>query len=279
MPKQDTPTLVDAEEAFEAGDVETALAICEGFIGDDESKAEVEVLYLASECLLELQEPKEAEHLLLVARAKAGDEPVLLHALGVATFEQGRLEDCGPLFEAAVAGDPELGEPRYYLGILAERAGDLARADELFKEAVELDPENLVLPRNWTSEEIARGFDEIVEEVPDPLGIWLAGLKVSIEELPDDEVLTAGETPISPLILCFFEGTSPGVPKGDAPEGWLTVHPERVRIFSRNLGKSAHDEYEMSHELSEALIWEVMEFLKLEETHLAALGLPTEEDD
>ena len=123
MAQKDTPTLVDAEEAFEARDVETALAICEGLIGDHEAKASVEVLYLASECLLELQEPQEAEHLLQIAIKKAGDEPVLLHARGVAVFEQGRLDEAAVFFEAALQGADDLGEARYYLGILAERAG------------------------------------------------------------------------------------------------------------------------------------------------------------
>lgn len=279
MAKQDTPTLVDAEEAFEAGDVETALAICEGFIGDNEAKAEVEVLYLASECLLELQEPQEAEHLLVAAIKKAGPEPVLLHALGVAVFEQGRLDEAAESFQAAVEGDGDLGEARYYLGILAERAGDFAAADALFAEAVDRDPENLVLPTPWSAEVISRVFDEIVEEIPDPLGVWFAGLQLSIESLPDEAVLTGGETPVSPLVLCFFEGTGPGTPEGDDPEAWLTTHPDRVRVFSRNLGKSAHDEYELHHELLEALLWEVMEFLSLEDAHLAALGLPVDEDD
>ncbi len=277
--KQDVPTLIDAEEAFEAGDVETALVICEGLIGDREARAEVEVLYLAAECLLELQEAAEAEHLLDVALGKAPDDPVLLHAKGVATFEQGRLAEAGSFFERAVAANDDLGEARYYLGILAERRGDFEGADRLFADAVDRDPENLELPRAWTDTEIGTAFDEIVEELPDPLGDWVAGLPIAIEDLPDDAVLTSAETPISPLILCFFEGDGPGAPQGDDPEAWLGRHPDRVRVFRRNLGKSAQDDYELHRELLEALLWEVMEFLDLEETHIAALGLPLEEDD
>ncbi|MCP4871864.1 MAG: tetratricopeptide repeat protein [Proteobacteria bacterium] len=279
MAQKDTPTLVDAEEAFEARDVETALAICEGLIGDHEAKASVEVLYLASECLLELQEPQEAEHLLQIAIKKAGDEPVLLHARGVAVFEQGRLDEAAVFFEAALQGADDLGEARYYLGILAERAGDIEKADALFAEAVDRDPENLMLPTAWDVDTIKRSFDELVEEIADPLGAWFAGLQLSIEDLPSEAVLTGGETPVSPLVLCFFEGTGPGAPEGDDPEAWLTTHPDIVRVYRRNLGKSAHNEYQLHTELLEGLLWEVMEFLSLEEAHLAALGLPLEEDD
>jgi tetratricopeptide (TPR) repeat protein len=275
---KDTPTLIDAEEAFDAGDLEAALIICEGFIGETPDSAPVEVLYLAARCLLELQEPEEAEHLLEIAIKAAGPEPALLHARGVATFEQGRLDEAAKLFQAAVEADQDLGEAHYYLGILAERAGDFGKADQLFADAVKRDPENLEIPTVWSEEAIALVFDEIVEEIPDPLSAWMAGLQVTVEDLPDDEVLIAGDGPISPLILCFFEGEGPGAPQGDEPEAWLTVHPTRVRIFSRNLGKSAHDEYELHHELLEAILWEVMVFLELEESHLAALGLPPDEE-
>jgi tetratricopeptide (TPR) repeat protein len=275
----DTPTLLDAEEAFEAGDIETALVIAEGLIGGDEASAPTEALYLAAECLLELQEPKEALHLLEVASKDAGDNPVLLHARGIALFELGRFDAAAGCFRSAADADPELGEALYYLGVLAERTGDQARADELFAEAVDRDPENLVQPVDWTAEMIVQVFDEIVEEIPDPLGVWLAGLGLQVEDLPPQELLEREEAPISPLILCLFEGPRPGPVGGDDPEEWLGHRPKAVRVFRRNLGKSAQDEYELHRELLEAIIWELMDFLGLDDVHLAALGLPMEVDD
>lgn len=275
----DIPTLLDAEEAFEAGDIETALVIAEGVIGDDEASAPTEALYLAAECLLALQEPQEALHLIEVALKDADDSAVLLHARGIALFELGRFDKAGPCFRKAADQDASLGEALYYLGILAERSGDLAAAEQLFADAVERDPENLVLPVDWTAETVEQVFDEIVEEIPDPLGVWLAGLDLRVEDLPTQALLERDDGPVSPLILCFFQGARPGPVAGDDPEEWLGNRPQAVRVFRRNLGKSAQDEYELHRELLEALIWELMDFLGLDDVHLAALGLPLEVDD
>ncbi len=274
----DTPTLQDAEEAFETGDIETALVIAEGLIGDDEASAPLEALYLAAECLLELQEPQEALHLLDVA-LRQEDSPILLHARGVALFELGRFDRARACFRKAADRDPGLGEALYYLGVLAEREGDLEAAGALFAEAVERDPENLVEPADWPAETVEQVFDEIVEEIPDPLGVWLAGLDLRVEDLPAAALLERDEGPVSPLILCFFEGRRAGPATGDDPEEWLSQRPDAVRVFRRNLGKSAQDEYELHRELLEALIWELMDFLGLDDAHLAALGLPLEVDD
>ena len=279
MASRDDPTLTDAEEAFERGDVETALAICEGLLGENEAAAPVEVLYLAAECLLEVQEAREAQHLVDLALSQAPGDPVLLHARGLCLFELCKLDAARSCFEQAVAGDDDLGEPRFYLGILAEHAGDSDAAARLFEEAVERDPENLVLPRTWTQQEVAEVFDAIIDELPDPLGIWFARLSLAYEQLPAAELLANDDDPISPLVLCLFRGDRPQHSESDGPDEWLQAQPERCSIFLRNLGKSAQDEYELHYELVEALLWEFMGFLDLDTTDMAALGLPTEVDD
>jgi len=271
--KDEIPTLRDAEEAYEAGDIETTLAICDGLIGEDEGKAAPEVLYLAGECLLEMQEETEALHLFELALDKEPDNPLLLHCKGLCLFELGKRSDARGLFEQARAAEPGLAEPVFYLGLLAERAGDDAAAKELFAAAVELDPENFVRPRIWSEDVIRGAFDEMVEEIPDPLAVWLAGLPLEVERSPTDDVLTRGGEPISPLVHCLFFGAGSEGAEGDDPEGWLSARPDRVVLYSDNLGKSAQDEYELRREVSEAVLWEIMEFLGLNDDQLEALGV------
>ena len=279
MANTDTPTFLDAQEAFEAGDIETTLVICEGLIGENERKAAPEVLWLAAECLLEMQEPAEAAHLLEVALTSAPDEPRLLHARGVALFEQARFDEAKPLLERVSETEEPDAEALMYRGFIAEREGNDAAAAAFLAQAVELDPENLSPPAEWTAQQISEAFDEIVEEIPDPLGIWLAGLELKVDELPSDELLRGGDSPVSPLVLCLFDGTPSGPPKGDDPEDWLGAHPSAFRIFRRNLAKGATDVYELHQELLEGLLWEVMEFCGLDDGHLAALGLPMEPEE
>jgi len=276
----DEPNFEDAEEAFERGDIETALAICEGYLGEDESKAPVEALYLAAECLLELQEVAEATHMIDLALVQAPDDAVLVHTKAICSFEQAILGDAREGFSRAASLDDQLGEPLFYLGILTERDGDFEAANRLFEDAVRRDPEHLALPVDWPVDRVRQIFDEVVEEMPDPFGMWLAGLHVDVEDLPEESALTDDDVPVSPLVHCLFVGPSPTAPaEGVDPEEWLTTHPERVRLFRRNLGKSAHDEYELHRELLEALLWESMEFLGLNESHLAALGILDDDDD
>ncbi len=270
---KDEPTLRDAEEAFEAGDIETALEILDGLLPDDEKQAEVEVLFLAAECLLELQEPAEAEHLILLALAKAPDEPALLQSHGLALFEQGRLGAAEKRFEEALAAEPELGEALFFLGILAERRGEYEQAVTLWQKAADAAPEDLALPHEWPAEAVQGAFGEICEEAPEPLATWLRGLNVIVGDLPTDEQLQLGTDPISPLVHCIFDGGEPTVPEGSEPAGWLKASPSQVILFRRNLGKSAHDDYELYQEVLEAVMWEAINFLGLEDDHLDALGL------
>lgn len=271
--KDEIPTLRDAEEAYEAGDIETALAICDGLTGEDERKAAPEVLYLAGECLLEMQEETEALHLFELALDKEPNNPLLLHCKGLCLFELGKRNDARDLFEQARAAEPALAEPVFYLGLLAERTGDDAAANRLFSAAVELDPENFMLPRTWGEDVIRGTFDEMVEEIPDPLAVWLAGLPLEVERRPADEVLTRSGEAISPLVHCLFFGTGSEGAEGDDPGGWLSARPDRVVLYSDNLGKSAQDEYELRREVSEAVLWEIMEFLGLNDDQLEALGV------
>ena len=275
----DTPSFRDAEEAFSSGDFETSLIICEGLFHADEADTPTEILHLAAESLLSLQEPGEAAHLARVALSAADDEPALHHCLGVSSFELGEFVDAQHHFERAIGLDPELGEPLFYLAMIAERQDQMDRAAKLYIEAVQRDPESLVVPTDWSPEVIKQVFNEVVEEMPAPFGIWLAGLTIDIQDLPSDEALSSDDGSISPLVHCLFSGGVPQQPEGSEPERWLTQDPEAVTLFRLNLGKSAHDQYELHRDLLEAILWEAMDFLGLDDSHLLALGLLQEEED
>ncbi len=255
MKQRDEPTFEDAVEAFESGDAETALDILDGLLPDDLDEGPVELVYLAAECLLDLQEPQEAAHLLEIALDKEPDEPSLLHAHGVALFELGRLGRAKKRFEAAAAAEPALGEAWFYLGILAERDGDLEAARTLWQRGVHADPENLAMPVDWSAEDVTTAWAEIVEEAPEPLATWWAGLSATVEDLPGAEHIQAETDPVSPLVHCVFEGGEKRSPEGDDPAGWFGGRPQRVVLFRRNLGKSALEPAELHSELREALLW------------------------
>lgn len=273
MSKRDEPTFEDAVEAYEAGDAETALDILDGLLPDDAADGPVEALYLAGECLLDLQEPQEAAHILELALQAEPGEPSLLHAYGVAMFELGRLKIAEQRFTAALDAEPELAEAAFYLGMLAERSGDLDRARSLWAAAVELDPENLAMPADWSEDDVQSAWSEIIEEAPELLSGWWASLSIRVMDLPSDDDLQADIDPVSPLVHCLFRGGERTTPQGDDPKGWFGSKPDSVAIFRRNLGKSALEPGELHAELREALLWETLEFLGLKDDEIEALGL------
>jgi tetratricopeptide (TPR) repeat protein len=275
----DTPSFRDAQESFDEGDFETSLVICEGLMGDNEAEAEPIVLHLAAESLLSLQEPGEAGHLAQLALEQADDEPALHHCLGVSCFELGQFDTARQHFEQAVSLDDQLGEPLFYLAMIQERRGEQESATSLYTEAVNRDPENLIAPTPWSADVVKQIFDEVVEEMPDPFGLWLAGLDLRVEDLPADGALNNDEGCISPLVHCLFVGQGQEQPLGDDPDDWLALHPDSVSLFRLNLGKSAHDQYELHREILEAILWETMDFLGLDDSHLVALGVLEEDDD
>jgi tetratricopeptide (TPR) repeat protein len=269
--KHDTPTLNDAAEAWAAGDAETALAILDGLF-DDDGNADVEVLYLTGECLLDLQEPTDAAEVLDRALKADPGNAVIRHARAVAAFELADLAAARKGFEAAVAAEPELGEAHFYLGLLAERAGDRTAAAQLFAQGVALDPDDLQTPVDWSNEQVRAALIEALAEVPDPFGGWLRSLDVAIEDLPADADLQGAEGPISPLVHCLVGGERHAA-TGDDVADWLEPRPDSARLFRLNLGKSATTEEELQQELLEALLWESMEFLGIDDEQLVALGI------
>ena len=279
MAKKDDPTFDDALEAFDSGDLEAAMIICEGLIGEDEAKADPAVLHLLGESLLELQEPGEALHTFDVALKVLPGEPALLLGRGVALFEMLELDASEAALRAASEAAPETGEAVFYLGILAELRGDREGADQLYATAVERSPENLVLPKDWTEQDIQQAFDTMIEESPDPVSSWLASLPLTVRDVPTNDDLQTEDGPVSPLRHCRFVGEPGDGPFGEDPEGWLDARPTDVLFFRRNVGKTAHDEYELHREVYEAVLWEMMNFLCLDDEHMVRLGILEDDDD
>ena len=279
MTQRDEPTFDDAIEAHEAGDIETAMIICEGLLGDNEESADPEVQHLLAECLLEMQEPEEALRLFDFALAQVPGDGALLLGRGVAFFELAKLDAAVASLQRSADADPEIGEATFYLGLIAELRGDRVAADAFYASAVERSPEDLVLPADWSEADVRKAFAAMVEECPDAVATWLSSLHVVVRDLPEIESLSTPEGPVSPLRQCRFDGEPGDGPFGEEPAGWLNAAPTEVVLFRRNLGKTAHDEYELAREVFEAVLWEATEFLCLEDEHLIRLGVMEADDD
>jgi Flp pilus assembly protein TadD len=87
-------------------------------------------------------------------------------------FKQGQYSDAAELFAAYVESKPENPWGRYMLGLSAWKAGDLARAEQAFDEALTLDPAHLKSMVNSTRVLLERGKNaEALERVTGALQI------------------------------------------------------------------------------------------------------------
>jgi len=87
-------------------------------------------------------------------------------------FKQGQYSDAAELFAAYIESKPENPWGRYMLGLSAWKAGDLARAEQAFDEALTLDPAHLKSMLNSTRVLLERGKNaEALERVTGALEI------------------------------------------------------------------------------------------------------------
>jgi Flp pilus assembly protein TadD len=87
-------------------------------------------------------------------------------------FKKGNYSDAAELFAAYIESKPENPWGRYMLGLSAWKAGDLARAEQAFEEALTLDPAHLKSMVNSTRVLLERGKNaEALERVTGALEI------------------------------------------------------------------------------------------------------------
>ena len=87
-------------------------------------------------------------------------------------FKKGQYSDAAELFAAYIEGKPENPWGHYMLGLSAWKAGDLARAEQAFDEALTLDPAHLKSMVNSTRVLLERGKNaEALERVTGALQI------------------------------------------------------------------------------------------------------------
>lgn len=121
-------------EAGRAGEAEAALRRALLRLGDDP-----ELLHLLGVTLLRQARPAEAHAELAKASARLGARTDVLMNLGNALLDLGRPADALKPLAEAVRLSPGVWQAAYFLGLAAERVGDHARAADAFRRVIRLD--------------------------------------------------------------------------------------------------------------------------------------------
>ena len=214
------------------------------------------------EATLALQRAEEA------ARVLAGDSDVA-YERAVALFELCRFDEARTAF-VGLRKDPEHAPHAYeHLGLLLEREGKWAEAEESFKRAQELAPEDFPPPVLLSERDFRDAVARAVRALPKDMQKDLRGVPVTTEEIPQDEDLRDGDPPLSPTILGLFRGPSLSEPCPEGEKG-----PCRsVVLYRRNLARAVTSEEELLEQSRVTLLHEVGHLRGEDDMELAARGL------
>jgi len=191
-------------------------------------------------------------------------------ARGHALFELCRFDEARALLQALEADAPDEAGLHHLLGLLAERRGDAREARRRLARARQLDPSGYPAPVTVGRAEFEALVEGALAALPAPVRAYLGNVVITVEDVPDEQDLTASQPPLSPGSLGLFRGAPFGEKASSDP--W-SHFPSAIVIYQRNLERAATDREELVEEIRVTLLHEVLHFLGLDEDEVAARGL------
>ena len=193
-------------------------------------------------------------------------EARLEHA--VTLFDLGRFVPAKQELTALGRELPEDPWPPHYLGLLAEREGDAAKAKALFGKATALDPEAFPAAVTLSEAQFDAAVKAAIARLPEHAKAELSNVTISVEPFPDDESLASGE--VTPTILGVFHGTPIDERSPLVAEHHLTA---QIVLYQRNLERFARSHEELLEQIGVTVLHEVGHLLGLDEDELYERGL------
>jgi predicted Zn-dependent protease with MMP-like domain/Flp pilus assembly protein TadD len=229
-----------------------------------------ELLLLAGMALDKLGDAKRALEVLGEAASLSPKSCEVALERGIALFQLLRLDDAKKQFEKTLSLDRKEGWANHYLGLVAERKGELDEAKRQFKEARRKLPEELPPPIEVSSEAFDKAVEDALERLPERVRRYLTNVSISVEDLPADEDIAGGEEPLSPEIVGLFVG--PALTERTTGDPW-SHFPSAILLYQKNLQRTCRSREELIEQIGITLIHEVGHFLGLSEDELYERGL------
>ena len=248
------PVLAAAEICIhQLGDLDLGLDLCDEAVdlaGDDEEEL-LEVLLLRVEGLLVGGEPDDAETLGQSLVDVPLQEPGRSLRVGRALLELGAIDSAAEhLHHAATVAELEA-DATYFLGLLADRGGDLAAAEQRFFQVLELDRQAPPPPWTVTTRAVERALEQALELLDPTVADLFMELPRVIADFPPAELVCDGLDPRAPLFVAMRAPLEPELP-GEGPADNTPRHT-RVFLYKRCLERACLGEEEMAEELAFAL--------------------------
>jgi predicted Zn-dependent protease with MMP-like domain len=260
------PAVARVESALDAGRDEEALALADEAILKGEGDP-LDLQYLAADALLALGRPQEAEARLRTVLAEDASCPMSRCWLAMALFRQCRFKEAWVEVELSMETGRAPTDAHLVRGLLFEREGDYAAADECFSLAHETDPDRFRMPVRMERREFDRQVRLAARKLPRQFRRHLERVPVIVQDVPAIELLKGGEG-LDPEILGLFDGTP--LPE---TEGMTEFRPNYIYLFQRNLERIARDHEHLVEEIAITLEHELGHYLGLDEDEVDEMGL------
>lgn len=250
--------------------LEQGMALLERIAKDAarDERLHFEWLMLQAICFNQLGELARALKALEDALRLNPEEPEALLEHAVTLFDLARFEPAKKELTALASELPEDPWPPHYLGLLAEREGDDARARVLFAKATALDPTAFPAPVTLSEDEFDTAVKAAIAQLPSHAKEQLGNVTISVEPFPDDESLKSGE--VTPTILGVFHGTALDERSPLVAEHHTTA---QIVLYQRNLERFAKSRDELIEQIGITVLHEVGHLLGLDEDELYDRGL------
>ena len=189
---------------------------------------------------------------------------------GISLFELCQFEEARMAFEEVLEDAPEEAWAHHYLGLIAERRGDMRESRKRFAKAQALLPQEFPPPVALAEEEFDQALEAAVKALPEHVKGYLDNVTISVEDLPSNDDLLAQSPPLSPSILGVFRGT----PVGERSVTNAYDHfPAAIVLYQKNLERFARTREELIEQIGITVMHEVGHLVGLDEDDLWERGL------
>lgn len=252
-------------DLLEQGEYEGAIDVAEALLSEEPD--DIEAMFLSGSALFEAGDHAEAaDRLRRVMQLDPANIPARL-TLAAVLYETCEFDEALTKVEEAITAEPESAYACYLKGLLVDMKGRRQDADELFSKAARLDPEHYRVPPSIARDDFDRAVEQALASMPAEFVDRLGNLPILVEEVPTPALLATLEDP-APDLLGLFVGT----PLPERTFQQISMAPDAVYLFKRNLERTAADHEELVDEIRVTLLHEIGHFLGMDEDDLDEAG-------
>ncbi len=193
-----------------------------------------------------------------------GPTPESRYQKGLILFHLCRLEAAKQALTAFLQTSPDDGYAHHHLGLILEREGATAQAEEHLARARALLPDEFSEPVLLPPGEFRELVKTTVASLDPAMRRLLGNVDLEIVDLPEMEDLVAVDPPFPPTILGLYRG---------APIGEAATEPRAIVLYRKNLARAAKNREELIKQVTITIFHEIGHLAGADEDELRERGL------